>query len=71
MNNGEEIKWELTLTIGPARKILELIEVAWNEGQCAEVYDILRAIAWQHPCLIDEFDHIYKNRPHLSWPIKR
>lgn len=64
MKTNEEIRWELTLTIGPARKILELIEIAWGEGQGPDVQDIMRAIGWQHPSLIVEFNH-------LPWPMKR
>jgi hypothetical protein len=61
---SEEIIWRLTLTIGPARKILELIDIARGEGMGPDTDDIMRAVAWQHPDLVDEFSH-------LPWPMKR
>ena len=53
--------FECTLTEDPARRILEAFDAAWNEGQAPKFDDILRAIACQHPGLVNEFKH-------LPWP---
>lgn len=55
------VAFECTLTEDPARRILEAYSASWNEGQGPQFDDILRAIAHQHPALVDQFSY-------LPWP---
>ncbi len=59
--------WEATLSIGQARVICELISIAFSEGQGAHDEAgqdaLMRAIAWQHPQLVEELSY-------LPWPMK-
>lgn len=56
--------YECTLSAGPARVILELVGAAVDEGKWPDGTDaLMRAIAWQHPALRQEFDY-------LPWPGK-
>lgn len=56
--------WEFTLSIEPARQILKLMDTAHDEGLLSyEADPIMRAIACQHPELVEEFRY-------LPWPNK-
>lgn len=63
--SGESVKWELTLSIGPARKICELLDLAYGESCLNDGFnDIMRAIAHQHPELVTEYSY-------LPWPTDK
>ena len=63
-HNQKNQTWELTLTIEPARQIIKLMCTAHDEGQLSyEADPIMRAIAYQHPELVEEYSY-------LPWPHK-
>lgn len=55
------IIFDCTLTEDPARRILTMYSTCQTYNRCPPFDDILRAIAHQHPGLVDEFKH-------LPWP---
>lgn len=58
------LAFQCTLTEDPARRILEAYDLCIDEGHAPKFDAILRAIAAQHPVLVEEFSH-------LPWPMRR
>lgn len=49
---------KIILDIESAKKILDLIDIAYSEGQLSDVKDIMKAIASQHPHLVKQYSYL-------------